>query len=199
MLPSGIFKRTFSNEIMCFIVYLLIVSLVVLGEGATASSDKDSVYPMIFNPQIKYDVFVSFRGSDIRQDFLSHLIKEFNRKQIFAFVDSKVEKGDKISQSLVKAIETSLISLVIFTQNYASSSWCLDELVKIVQCRKKNGQILLPVFYKVDPTSVRHQRGAYAKEFGKHEKKYDLSRVKQWRSALKESGNILGFHSPYFP
>nr|WIL60054.1 nodulation protein [Melilotus officinalis] len=163
MVPSGIFKRTFSNEI------------------------------------IKYDVFVSFRGSDIRQDFLSHLTQAFTRKQIFAFVDTRVRRGDKISPSLVKAIETSLISLVIFSQNYASSPWCLDELVKIVQCRKKDGQILLPVFYKVDPTSVRHQRGTYANEFGKHEKKYNLSRVQNWRSALKESGNILGFHSSHFP
>ncbi|XP_058743712.1 disease resistance protein RML1A-like [Vicia villosa] len=199
MLPGSIFRRTFSIEIMCFIVCLLLVSL--LGEAATASAPattniKDSV---IFNPQIKYDVFVSFRGSDIRQGFLSHLIEAITRKKIFAFVDTKVHKGDKISPSLVQAIKTSLISLVIFSENYASSSWCLDELVKIVECKHKDGQIILPVFFKVTPTDVRHQKGSYAVEFAKHEKKYNLSRVQQWRSALKESGNILGYHASNFP
>jgi hypothetical protein len=142
---------------MSFIVVcLLLVSLLGETTAIASSNNKDS---LIFNPQIKYDVFVSFRGSDIRQGFLGHLVETFNRKQIYAFVDTKVQKGDKISQSLVQAIETSLISLVIFSTNYASSSWCLDELVKIVQCRKMYGQILVPVFYKVDPTHVRNQKG----------------------------------------
>ncbi|CAJ2663483.1 unnamed protein product [Trifolium pratense] len=183
---------------MCFIVCLLIVSLLCDDAAAIITSTLNNNDSLILNPKIKYDVFVSFRGSDIRQNFLSHVIETFNRKKIYAFVDTKLQKGDEISQSLVEAIETSLISLVIFSPNYASSAWCLDELVKIVQCRKMYGQILVPVFYKVEPTTVRHQKGTYANEFAEHEKKYNLTRVQQWRSALKESGNIAGFHSSNF-
>ena len=104
-----------------------------------------------------YDVFVSFRGKDIRQGFLSHLIKAFSREIIHAFVDDKLERGDEISSSLRRAIERSVISLVIFSKDYASSHWCLKELEKIVDCKEKNGQAVIPVFYKVDPTDVRHQ------------------------------------------
>ena len=147
-------------------------------------------------PQIhKYDVFVSFRGPDIREVFLPHLIKAFSQKKIIYFVDYKLTKGNEISQSLFEAIETSLISLVIFSQNFASSSWCLDELVKVVECREKDGNILLPVFYKVDPTIVRHQNGIYADAFAEHKQKYDSTVVHRWRSALKKSANINGFHT----
>jgi len=44
-------------------------------------------------PQSKYDVFVSFRGEDIRKVFLSHLAEAFSRKQINAFVDDKLKRG----------------------------------------------------------------------------------------------------------
>ncbi|RVW15985.1 hypothetical protein CK203_101977 [Vitis vinifera] len=31
-------------------------------------------------------------------------------------------------------------------RNYVGSSWCLDELVKIMKCRKEMGKIIFPVF-----------------------------------------------------
>ncbi|KAL5160616.1 Disease resistance-like protein DSC1 [Glycine soja] len=149
-------------------------------------------------PQIKYDVFVSFRGADIRQDFLSHLVEGFSRRQIHAFVDYKILKGDQLSEALLDAIEGSLISLIIFSENYASSHWCLFELVKIVECRKKDGQILLPIFYKVDPSNVRYQKGTYGDAFAKHEVRHNLTTMQTWRSALNESANLSGFHSSTF-
>lgn len=111
-----------------------------------------------YAPHIKYDVFVSFRGEDIRHNFLGHLIRALYRKQIHAFVDDKLKRGDHISPSLLESIEGSFISLVIFSENYASSPWCLEELLKIIECNEKYKQIIIPVFYKVDPTNVRHQK-----------------------------------------
>ena len=78
-------------------------------------------------PQTKYDVFVSFRGKDVRGNFLSHLDEIFKRNKIYAFVDDKLKKGDEIWSSLVEAIEQSFILLIIFSQSYASSRWCLKE------------------------------------------------------------------------
>nr|XP_048324759.1 disease resistance protein RPV1-like [Ziziphus jujuba var. spinosa] len=43
----------------------------------------------------------------------------------------------------------------------ASSTWCLDELVQILECREK-GQIVIPAFYGIDPSHVRKQKGSYA-------------------------------------
>ncbi|KAG4990827.1 hypothetical protein AAZX31_09G072600 [Glycine max] len=149
-------------------------------------------------PQIKYDVFVSFRGKDIRQDFLSHLVEAFDMKRIYAFVDNKLEKGEKIWKSLVEAIEGSLISLIIFSQGYASSHWCLEELEKIHECKEKYGQIIIPVFYHLEPTHVRYQSSdAFEKAFAKHGKKYE-SKVQQWRDILKKSADLSGIESSNF-
>ncbi|XP_057456641.1 disease resistance protein RML1B-like [Lotus japonicus] len=155
--------------------------------------------PMSNNsPQIYHDVFVSFRGEDIRHGFLSHLTKAFIQKQIQAFVDDKLKRGDDISSSLFEAIEGSSISLIIFSENYASSHWCLEELVKILECKEKHGQIVIPVFYKVDPSDVRHQRNSYESALTEHEKKYNLHRVQIWRQALNKSANLSGINSLNF-
>jgi len=146
----------------------------------------------------KYDVFVSFRGSDVRDGFLSHLIEALSLNQIASFVDYNIPKGHQISDVLLRAIQVSSIYLIIFSENYASSSWCLLELVKIVECSKKYGHILLPIFYKVDPSDVRHQRGSYVEAFVAHEREYNLSTLQTWRFALKESANVAGFDSSTF-
>ncbi|PRQ55831.1 putative TIR domain-containing protein [Rosa chinensis] len=75
--------------------------------------------------------------------------------------DAELEKGKSISPELLAEIEDSRYAIVILSLNYACSSWCLDELVKIIQCMKEMGQQVLPVFYWVDPSDVRHQRGHF--------------------------------------
>ncbi|AES67842.2 disease resistance-like protein DSC1 isoform X1 [Medicago truncatula] len=147
-------------------------------------------------PPVKYDVFISFRGTDIRHGFLSHLRKELRQKQVDAYVDDRLEGGDEISKALVKAIEGSLMSLIIFSKDYASSKWCLEELVKIVECMARNKQVVIPVFYNVNPTDVRHQKGTYGDSLAKHEKnKGSLAKVRNWGSALTIAANLSGFHS----
>lgn len=81
--------------------------------------------------------------------------------KIETFVDGRLERGDEISCTLLRAIEQSKLSVIILSENYASSKWCLDELVHILQCKEMNGQIVLPVFYHVSPSDVRKQRGRY--------------------------------------
>jgi len=154
--------------------------------------------PSNIAPQSKYDVFVSFRGEDIRHGFFGHLVNAFPRKQINAFVDEKLKRGDDISHSLVEAIEGSPISLVIFSENYACSHWCLEELAKIIECKEKYGQIVIPVFYGVDPTNVRHQKKSYEDAFAELEKRYCSSKVQIWRHALNTSANLSGIKSSDF-
>ncbi|RDX58518.1 Disease resistance protein RML1A, partial [Mucuna pruriens] len=149
-------------------------------------------------PQTKYDVFVSFRGPDVRDGFLSHLIKEFSQKHIVFFIDDKIPKGDEIDEALFGAIEGSSISIIIFSQRFVFSPWCLLELVKIIECRKKNGQIVLPIFYHVDPSNVRHSKEIYRTAFAKHRKRYSWTTIQTWISALNESANLAGYHSSKF-
>ncbi|KAH9725094.1 ADP-ribosyl cyclase/cyclic ADP-ribose hydrolase [Citrus sinensis] len=121
------------------------------------------------NPQVKHDVFVSFRGEDTRDNFTSHLHADLCRKKIETFVDYQLKRGGEISTSLLDAIEGSKISIIIFSERYASSRWCLDELVKILDCKKKYGQIVIPVFYQ--------------------------EKFQRWRTALTEAANLSGFDS----
>ncbi|RDX71518.1 putative disease resistance protein RPP1, partial [Mucuna pruriens] len=155
--------------------------------------------PMSYNntSQTKYDIFVSFRGQDIRNGFLSHLIDFFQRKKINAFVDDKPERGGEIWPSLVRAIKGSFISLIIFSPDYAFSRWCLEELVAILECREIYGQIVIPVFYHVEPTDVRHQLGRYKYAFAEHAKKYE-TQVQIWRHSLNKSADLSGIQSSKF-
>ncbi|XP_060668153.1 disease resistance protein RUN1-like [Ziziphus jujuba] len=65
------------------------------------------------------------------------------------------------SPALEKVINEAMLSVIIFSENYASSTWCLDELVQILECREK-GQIVISAFYGVDPSHARKQKGSYA-------------------------------------
>ncbi|KAH9725827.1 ADP-ribosyl cyclase/cyclic ADP-ribose hydrolase [Citrus sinensis] len=143
----------------------------------------------------KYDVFLSFRGEDTRKSFTDHLYAALKNKGIFVFRDDKeLEKGGSISPGLLKAIEESRISVIVLSKNYASSTWCLDELAKIVECKNNEDQIL-PIFYDVEPTLVRKQTASFGEAFAKHEEvfKNNVEKVQKWRDALKVVANKSGW------
>ncbi|KAL5560008.1 hypothetical protein UlMin_036219 [Ulmus minor] len=147
----------------------------------------------------KYDVFISFRGEDTRNGFTSHLHSALcEGKQITVYIDQvNLEKGDTISPALLQAIEGSAISIILFSKNYASSRWCLDELVHILKCKEKKNQIVLPIFYGVDPSHIRKQEGSYADAFVNHERRFRdrMEKVQEWRQALTEAADLSGWDS----
>ena len=106
----------------------------------------------------KYYVFLSFRGADTHNTLADLLYDAFNQKGINAFKDvEKLEKGKTNSPELSRAIKESRFAVVIFSKNYASSTWCLDELAKIIHCEEHMGMKILPVFHDVEPSDVRKQ------------------------------------------
>ncbi|KDO71620.1 hypothetical protein CISIN_1g040979mg, partial [Citrus sinensis] len=143
----------------------------------------------------KYEVFLNFRGKDTRNGFTSHLAAALHRKQIQFFIDDEeLRKGDEISPAFSNAIQNSDISIVIFSKDYASSKWCLNELVKILDSKKMNGQIVIPVFYQVDPSDVRKQKGSFGEAFIHLENNF-AGKVKKWRDAVTEASNLSGYDS----
>ena len=149
-----------------------------------------------YGHQWKYHVFLSFRGKDTRKSFTDHLYTALKQKGISTFKDDEnLERGKPISTELLRAIEESMFAIVILSKKYASSTWCLDELVKIMECRKKMGLIVLPIFYDVEPFDVRKQTRAFAQAFVKHEKcfKKNIKKVQMWRVALREVANLSGW------
>ncbi|XP_061944437.1 disease resistance protein RUN1-like isoform X2 [Populus nigra] len=143
-----------------------------------------------------YDVFLSFRGEDTRKNFTDHLYTALIQAGIHTFRDdNELPRGEEISPQLVKAIEGSRISIVVFSKQYASSRWCLDELVKILECRQNIDQVVLPIFYDTEPSDVRKQTGSYAKAFDEHEERFkeEMEKVNKWRGALAEAGHLSGW------
>ncbi|XP_057749889.1 disease resistance protein RUN1-like isoform X3 [Arachis stenosperma] len=146
----------------------------------------------------KYDVFVSFRG-ETRNNFTDHLFDALRRHGILAFRDdTKLEKGGPISAGLLQAIEGSQVLIVVFSMDYASSTWCLQELAQIADCIQIPGHRVLPVFYNVSPSEVRKQSGNYEKAFMEHEERFKddaemMEQVLRWRAALTQVANLSGW------
>ncbi|XP_039687946.1 disease resistance protein RUN1-like [Medicago truncatula] len=195
MIPNDvnqIFEAQYVSETQneCGLKHLEFITVTSSAFSSISSSD--------VVPPKKYDVFLSFRGEDIRRNFRSHLYDALIRKKIETFMDNnELQKGDEISAALIKAIEESHASIVIFSENYASSKWCLNELKKILECKKYMEQIVIPVFYNIDPANVRKQTGSYQQAFAKHKRdlKHNNDKLEKWKAALTDAANLVGWDS----
>lgn len=149
-----------------------------------------SPYP--FPPHHKYDVFLSFSGVDTRRKFTSHLLAVLERNGFRTFRDDKwLDRGEDIGSGLLKAIENSKISLVVFSKSYLTSRWCLNELEKIMDCKKKLQHIVLPIFYEVEPLDLRVQKGSITGALLSH-KGID-SKMQNWTTVLIEASHLSGW------
>lgn len=157
-------------------------------QGASSSSA-----PSFSTPRWNYDVFLNFSSKDTRRGFVSHLYVALTERGVFTFKDHELATGETISAGILKAIQESQIAIVILSENYASSTWCLDELAMIVKCKREMGLIILPVFYLVNPSEVRRQMGAFQHAFAQHEESCDRQRVSSWRDALTDVANLSGW------
>ncbi|MED6113714.1 hypothetical protein PIB30_073395 [Stylosanthes scabra] len=118
--------------------------------------------------ELKYDVFLSFRGTDT-----GNLYKALSSKGISTFFDDEdIESGDEITPTLVRAIQESRIAII------------------------ENDLLVLPVFYDVDPSDVRYQRKSFEEAMTKHNERYknDLNKVQKWKDALYQVANLSGHH-----
>ncbi|KAJ9552222.1 hypothetical protein OSB04_016267 [Centaurea solstitialis] len=175
----------FGDPCLCFVTrHFLDPSFIPSMESSSTSSS-------IHKTSFKYDVFMSFRGEDTRKTFVDHLYDALKRQGIDTYKDDKnLERGKRISNELIEAVEESRFHVIVFSKNYASSSWCLDELVKIMECQKTPTEhIVYPIFYDVEPTQVRKQSGEFGKAFSKNE---NDDAVEKWRKALVEATSFSG-------
>jgi len=149
--------------------------------------------------KFRYDVFLSFRGKDTRHGFTGNLYKSLCHRGIHSFFDDHhLPKGDHISSELENTIQDSRIFIIILSENYASSSFCLNELDYILRFIKHKGRLVFPVFYGVDPSDVRHHMGTFGEALAHHEKKlnsyYNMEKLERWKMALHQVANLSGYH-----
>ncbi|KAI9108233.1 hypothetical protein K1719_020716 [Acacia pycnantha] len=150
-----------------------------------------------FNCQWIYDVFINFRGEDTRHGFTGNLYHSLHQKGVRTFLDDEeLRRGDEITPTLLTAIENSRMAITVFSKNYASSTFCLNELVKIHECIKKKGRLVLPIFYDVDPSEVRHQKGNHEQALFMlmNNHRANEQEIQSWRLALHNVSNISGFY-----
>ncbi|XP_019089676.1 PREDICTED: disease resistance protein RPS4-like isoform X1 [Camelina sativa] len=142
----------------------------------------------------KYDVFLNFRGEQLRRNFVSHLEKALKIDGINVYMDKIETKGNDLSM-LFTRIEQSSIAITIFSTQYTQSRWCLDELDKINQCVKSGKLVVIPIFYKVDTNDVKNMDGVFGEEFWKLAKarESESEKYKNWRDAINAVSGKVGF------
>ncbi|KAJ0252653.1 Disease resistance protein RPS4B [Hirschfeldia incana] len=135
-------------------------------------------------------VFINFRGAELRSGFVSHLVEALKKDDINVFIDENEGRGKKIDE-LLERIENSRIALPIFSARYTDSEWCLRELAKIKECEEKHKLVAIPIFYKLEPATVRGMRGPFGDAFR------DLARGdgrrEEWKEALQVIPQRMGF------
>ncbi|GJS52439.1 hypothetical protein Tco_0625801 [Tanacetum coccineum] len=111
---------------------------------------------------------------DTRNSITNHLPKPFGNANIKTFLDdNEIETGLYLKPELESAIRASRASIVVLSKNYASSTWCLNELVLILEQHMKFNHIVIPVFYHVDPSDVRKQQNSFGDAMADHKQKME--------------------------
>lgn len=144
-----------------------------------------------------YDVFISFRGEDTRSGFIGHLWKALNDRGYHVFIDDKeLSRGDEIEPAIFKAIQVSRIAIIVLSDNYAGSKFLLEELAFIVDNFQQSYlRFIVPVYYKIEPSHVRHQSGPFEAAFVKHKRFHEnREKVLKWKTALSQVANLPGWH-----
>ncbi|XP_056173900.1 disease resistance protein RUN1-like [Syzygium oleosum] len=149
-----------------------------------------------------YEVFLSFRGPDTRRDITDYLYTSMIDAGIRAYKDDEeLRTGEEINGQLLQAIEQSKISIPIFSKGYADSTWCLRELVKMVESKSTRRQKIMPIFYDVAPSEVKYQTGHYGNAIVSHANKkwFGDETIYKWKAALSEVGALKAWDLQSMP
>ncbi|XP_076920232.1 disease resistance protein RUN1-like [Bidens hawaiensis] len=151
-----------------------------------------------------YDVFLSFRGADTRKGFTNNLHIALVESDITTFLDdTEIQTGQELKPELESAIKSSRASIIVLSKNYAFSTWCLDELVLILEQNKNFNQIVIPIFYHVEPTDVWRQQSSFGEAVAKHERRMEeetdadkksqlAQKIELWKRALTQVVDLQG-------
>ncbi|KAI5079539.1 hypothetical protein GOP47_0005018 [Adiantum capillus-veneris] len=108
-----------------------------------------------------------------------------------------VDKG--VEDAIEHAIHHSKVHIAIFSPGYAASSWCLRELVNILEGRSSGrSHLFLPVFFNVFPSDLRHigcasSKSCYSSAFLQLARRNDSQAIQNWMNALKEASMVHGW------
>ncbi|XP_060960478.1 disease resistance protein RPV1-like isoform X1 [Cannabis sativa] len=141
------------------------------------------------------DVFLSFGGGNdtITGDLHAGLCRE-HIKSYFDKESHERSSSDEIGSQLMRVIQSSKMAIIVLSQNYVSSKWCLNELVHTLQCREINRQIVVPIFLKTPSSSSESYDTAFSQLKNRFKGRMD-NKVQAWSAALKVITSLSGWDS----
>jgi hypothetical protein len=164
--------------------------------AASTSADPNST------SNSSYEVFLNHRGPDVKKTFASYLYHRLVSCGLKVFLDQEeLQQGDYLTPQIKGAIQTASVHVAIFSERYAESTWCLNELLMMLESKAT----VIPVFYRVKPSALRWTQdkdGLYARALRTLEEKrkddqvtprHDPATVEHWREALSTVAEISGF------
>ncbi|KAL6183112.1 hypothetical protein ACLB2K_044523 [Fragaria x ananassa] len=143
----------------------------------------------------KYDVYLSFGGPDTRKGVIFEIYDQLQTRGIKTFMDDReFEVGDPVPPTLIEAIRESRFAVVVFSRDYASSTWCLEELTAICECMKDENRIL-PLLYHVQPSDVRLGKRRFNAAFSVLETSSGSEKMQRWSEALEKVANYVRWNT----
>ncbi|KAL4561648.1 hypothetical protein LXL04_033818 [Taraxacum kok-saghyz] len=180
---------------------MVVLSELLLEESSSSSSAHG--HSSLTNTP-SYDVYLSFRDLDTRHSFIYDLYEALIDANITTFLDDEeIETGGDLKPELESAIKASRASIIVLSKNYASSTWCLDELVLILEQHMLRQHGVIPIFYHVEPSDVRWQEGSFGDAMAKRKQTMEVEtdadersqwavKMGRWNKALIEVANLKG-------
>ncbi|XP_010489646.1 PREDICTED: disease resistance protein RPS4-like [Camelina sativa] len=145
----------------------------------------------VFSSTQSHQLFLNFRGEELRYSFVSHLIDALERNGINIFVDRYELRGKDLKNLFVR-LQESKIALAIFSTRYAESPWCMDELVTMKKLADQGKLLVIPIFYNVEPEDIRKQTGEFGEKFWTLAKGSTGDEIKKWKEALECISDKMG-------
>ncbi|KAH0660032.1 hypothetical protein KY289_028780 [Solanum tuberosum] len=146
----------------------------------------------------KYDVFLNFLPEDFNENFVTDL-KRLEDIGIKAFKhDGRSAILAPFSAEISEAIEESRIAITIFSEMYAESILCLEEITKIMECVDRYRQKFFPVFYGTEPSVVSREFDVEHYDALHDIPGADSERDQRYKDALSKAFDIVGdSHKPF--
>ncbi|KAM7481222.1 hypothetical protein LguiB_005805 [Lonicera macranthoides] len=139
-----------------------------------------------------YDIFFSLSYRD--RSNTDYLYKALVDSGLRIFRDGDpIERSEAIKSEVKKAMELSRFCIVVLSESYASSKWCLDQLVMMIECKRN---AIFSLFYD--------QKGRIGERFARYEEQLKveidyqrteklLDKIQGWSDALSFASDLPGF------
>jgi len=145
---------------------------------------------------LMFDVLINFHGEDIRKKFVSHLDSSLSIVGITTFLHHEnAVKPMHIQQPILHLCR---VAIVIFTKTYSESAWCLHQLEQIIKWHQTYCRHVLPVYYEIQPSDVRLQKGDFGEAFKATAQQTFSGQqlehaVSRWSHALTKAASFFGW------